>query len=117
MRNSKAGTAMRFSLALVIALTASAASAAPPAGYCEVTLCSKLEAPNLAEWNLPPEGTNESCRPAIVSEAYAVKNKKVESSTTWRPDGSRPARVAVTRVKDVKTCRTAMAVPRDKARS
>lgn len=117
MRNSKAGAGLRFILTLSVALAATAASAAPPAGYCDVTLCRRLEAPNLAEWNLPTDKTNETCQPAVVSQAYAVKNKKVESSTTWSPDGSRPTRIAVTRVKEVKTCSATIAVTSTKARS
>lgn len=116
MRKLNAVVGLRCLVAFPLLMASTLVHAGPPVGYCDVTLCRKLEAPRLAEWHLTTDNTNEMCHPAVITKADAVKNKKVEQSPEWRPDGQKPTRIAVTRVKEVKVCNTPLAASGDKAR-
>lgn len=77
MRKLNAGVRLRCLVTLPLLVASALVHAGPPAGYCDVTLCRKLEAPRLAEWHLTTDTPNETCHPAVITKAEAVKNKKV----------------------------------------
>jgi hypothetical protein len=51
-------------IALLLLLTATTVQAAPPSGYCDVTVCNKLERFTLDPWKRMKDSWGEQCMPA-----------------------------------------------------
>lgn len=81
------------------------ASAAPPAGYCEVTVCNKIERWTLSPWTAIKDRMGKTCQSALLAEADAVEGKELSSNTRWYQGSSfNPTKASVTRVKSVNAC-------------
>lgn len=78
-------------LLTVISITV---TAAPPAGYCVVTVCNKLEKSTI----------DEKCFDTVVRSDEAVAGKILDSSTRWFSGSFNPTKKSVTRVKQVLAC-------------
>lgn len=80
------------------------ACAAPPPGYCEVTVCNKLERLTMNPWKMLKDSAGETCRTAVLGKVDAVVGKKLSSSSRWYQGSFNPTKSSVTRVKAVRTC-------------
>lgn len=81
------------------------ASAAPPAGYCAVTVCNKLERWTLSPWTAIKDRMGKTCQSAILAKADAVEGKQLSSNTRWYQGSSiNPTKASVTRVKSIESC-------------
>jgi hypothetical protein len=99
----------KVTLALATALAAAAfapaaAVAAPPPGYCDVTVCNKLERFSLSPTKWIKDKMGETCTPALLAKEDAVEGKKLDSTSKWYQGSFNPTKASVTRVKEVKTC-------------
>lgn len=94
-------------LALITALAAfspALATAAPPPGYCDVTVCNKLERVTLSPTKWFKDKMGETCQPALLGKQDAVEGKKLDSQSRWYQGSFNITKASVTRVKEVKTC-------------
>ncbi len=97
--------------AIVFAATApSVAFAAPPAGYCDVVVCNKLERFTLSPWSAIKDKMGETCQPAILAKEDAVKGKELSANSRWYQGSFNPTKKSVNRVKEVNAC-TPAALP------
>lgn len=98
--------ASRHTLILLAALVfaPAAAIAAPPPGYCEVTVCNKLERVTLSPWKAMKDKMGETCQPALLGQADAVAGKQLSSESRWYQGSFNPTKSSVNRVKSVGTC-------------
>lgn len=80
------------------------AHAAPPPGYCEVTVCNKLERLTLSPWKMMKDSMGESCQPSLLGIEDAQAGKKLSSSSRWYQGSFNPTKASVTRVKSVGAC-------------
>lgn len=83
-------------------VVASAASAKPPAGYCDVEVCNKLERFSLDPWSMLKDNLGEQCLPALLGKEDAVVGKILSSESRWYQGSFNPTKKSVTRVKSVK---------------
>jgi len=95
---------LSLAAALAVSFSATSAMAAPPPGYCEVTVCNKLERITLSPWKAMKDKMGETCQPALLAKEDAVSGKKLDSSSRWYQGSFNITKASVTRVKDVKAC-------------
>jgi hypothetical protein len=94
----------------IIALLAIAASAfaqpqTPPAGYCEVTVCNRIERFSLDPFSHLKDRWGESCSPGLLAKKDAVVGKELSSDSRWYQGSTiNPTKKSVTRVKSVGKC-------------
>lgn len=105
------GSAHAVSTAAVVASTGlgviytlGSAHAAPPAGYCDVMVCNKLERFTFSPWRAIKDRIGEQCIPAILTKSDAVVGKVLDSSTRFYQGGFNLTKKSVTRVKKVNQC-------------
>ena len=91
-----------------------AAFAAPPPGYCEVTVCNKLKRFSLSPWAHIKDSIGETCMPAVLGEADAVRGKVLSSESRWYQGSFNPTKSSVAEVSSVGTCTPATAAPMTK---
>lgn len=101
--SAKVSLALATTLA-ALAIAPSVASAAPPPGYCDVTVCNKLERMTLSPTKWFKDKIGETCQPALLAKEDAVEGKKLDSTSKWYQGSFNPTKASVTRVKTVKTC-------------
>ena len=92
-------------LLIAAALISMSAVAAPPSGYCDVTVCNKLERFTLNPWSMVKDSIGEQCTPALLEKKDAVVGNVLDSGTRWYQGSSiNPTKKSVTRVKEVRQC-------------
>jgi hypothetical protein len=87
---------------VLVSLCAEAAWAAPPAGYCDATVCNRQKRFSLSPWSHMKDRMGEVCMPALLNEAEAVEGKTLDSTSKWWKDN--PTKRSVTYVKAVHRC-------------
>ena len=96
---------MKKSLALIaVALCITAAHAAPPPGYCDVTICNKLERFSLDPFKHMKDAFGKQCMPAILPISLAKEGDVLDSSSRWYQGSFNPTKQSVTRVSEVHAC-------------
>jgi hypothetical protein len=96
-----------LSLVCTFALSAafsSTAAAAPPAGYCDVVVCNKLERFTLSPWSAIKDKMGQTCQPAILAEQDAVAGKELSANSRWYQGSFNLTKKSVNRVQEVKVC-------------
>lgn len=91
-------------LLICLLLFSVSAFAAPPAGYCDVKVCNKLERFTLSPWSAIKDSIGEQCMPAILAKEDSVVGKILDSSSRWYQGSFNPTKKSVTRVAEVKQC-------------
>ncbi len=89
---------------VLLSTGALSAHAAPPPGYCDVTVCNKLERVTLSPWSMLKDSMGETCMPALLAKSDAVTGKVLDSSSRWYQGSFNPTKKSVTRVKSVGAC-------------
>lgn len=95
---------MKRILIATLLLITSTAYATPPAGYCEVKLCNKLERFTISPMKMFKDSMGEQCFPGVIDKSQAVKGSVVSSSSRWYQGSFNPTKNSVTRIKDVLSC-------------
>lgn len=95
---------MKTIICFVIILFASSTYASPPKGYCDVTVCNKLERFTLSPWSMIKDKMGEQCLPALIGKEDAVVGKILDSNSRWYQGSFNPTKKSVTRVKEVHEC-------------
>lgn len=84
---------------------ASVTLAAPPAGYCEVKVCNKIERLTLSPWSMIKDSYGETCQNALLAKEESIVGKVLSSDSRWFQGSSwNPTKKSVTRVKEIRTC-------------
>lgn len=92
-------------LMIIVALFATSAFAAtPPAGYCEVTVCNKLERFSIDPTNWIKDKMGEVCSTNLIGKEDAVVGKVLSSESRWYQGSFNFTKKSVTRVKEVRAC-------------
>lgn len=92
-------------LIMIVALASSGAFAAtPPAGYCEVTVCNKLERFSLDPTNWIKDKMGEVCTTNLIGKEDAVEGKVLTSESRWYQGSFNFTKKSVTRVKKIHSC-------------
>lgn len=102
-RSRLLGLAAAALIASASAVT-TAAAATPPPGYCEVTVCNKLERFSLSPGNWVKDKFGESCTKSLLGKEDAVAGNKLSSESRWYQGSFNPTKKSVTRVKTVHAC-------------
>lgn len=89
---------------VLLVMSTAMAHASPPPGYCEVTVCNKLERITLSPWSMLKDSMGETCMPAILAKSDAVAGKVLNSSSRWYQGSFNPTKTSVTRVRSVRAC-------------
>ena len=92
------------SVAFVTFALVGTALASPPPGYCEVTVCNKLERFTLNPWSKFKDSMGETCSPALLGKQDAVVGKALTSESRWYQGSFNPTKKSVTRVESVGAC-------------
>lgn len=93
-----------LALAMFAFLSSTSAIAAPPAGYCDVVVCNKLERFTLNPWSKFKDRMGETCSPALLGKQDAVVGKVLTSESRWYQGSFNPTKKSVTKVKSVGAC-------------
>lgn len=95
---------MRLLIVVLLVFISITVTAAPPAGYCDVKVCNKLERFTLSPFSAIKDKIGEQCFNTVVSKDEAVVGKILDSSTRWYHGSFNPTKKSVTRVKQVLAC-------------
>jgi hypothetical protein len=86
-------------------LVITSANAAPPSGYCEVTICNKISRFSLDPWAHIRDALGEVCMPATIEKKYAKEGERLHAeSKIWQGESINITRESVTKVKKVNSC-------------
>lgn len=91
-------------MAILVGALPAISVAAPPPGYCDVTVCNKLERFTLSPWSRMKDSFGESCFPAVLGKSDAIAGNELTRESRWYQGSFNPTKKSVTRVKEVGDC-------------
>jgi hypothetical protein len=96
---------MKKTILLMIGLSVSiGALGVPPAGYCDVVICNKLQRISFNPWSHIKDKFGEQCFPQVLPLDYAKEGNILDSGTRFYQGSFNPTKRSVTRVKSVIEC-------------
>lgn len=95
---------MKYLFVIILMLLSSLTIAEPPAGFCQVIVCNKLERFSLDPWAHIRDHYGEQCFETLLGVADAVEDKILDSQSKWYQGSFNPTKKSVTRVKEVIQC-------------